>query len=123
MDGLAVVDLHRRAQELRSRPDWRHGSAMSDTVVREGPLRVQLSTLRRGARLGANTADGPIAIMVVEGTAVIDRGGLAGRLKPGEIAVLTADGPWALVAELDSVLVLSVFAQPPEPADTGTNGS
>lgn len=117
---FAIVDLHRRAVRLRAGSDWRGGERASSLLVHDAGVRVELTSLRRGAAFQPTQPGGAVLLSVVEGAALVERQAETVRIDPGQLAYFGAGTVWRARAALDSALLLSV--EWPSDAATGPEG-
>lgn len=78
------------------------------TLVKEGPLRITLVALRRGAALAEHQVTGPVAIQVLSGRLRLDTRGGTITLAAGELAALDAGVAHAAEALDDALLFITV---------------
>src|SRR3954469_13477555 len=106
---LMAFDLAAEVATLRAEPAYRDNGRTSKTLARSGPLRLVLTAVRAGTEIGAERADGPVAIEVLEGRVAADsRGdGRADGLGAGSVAWFRGDQAWHLRAVDDGALLLS----------------
>jgi hypothetical protein len=108
-DVVALLDLPRWTEHLHALPSWRDGDRASSMLLRQPPVRVLLSALRRDAELGSDTAQETLMLLVLSGAASIEWRGEVARIGQGELAVVPAGGGWRVTSEADETLVLSTF--------------
>lgn len=117
--GMAF-DLAAELEVLRNEPGYTDFGRSSRTLARSGPLRLVLTAVRAGTDLGAQVAEGPLAIHVLEGNITSRRDGTDTSLAAGTVAWLSAGGAWSVRALRDAALLLSVAGDdggvPGEPA-------
>lgn len=106
---------------LRDEPGYADFGRSSKTLARSGPLRVVLTAARSGVRVGAETAEGPLAIQVLEGRVTGGRAGEAadagGTIGAGGLAWFGAGGPWGVRVDEDAALLLTVAGDDHEAID------
>jgi quercetin dioxygenase-like cupin family protein len=78
------------------------------TLVKEGPLRITLVVLRRGAALEEHQVTGPVSIHVLSGRLRVDMRGGTITLAAGELAALDAGVAHAAEALNDAALLITV---------------
>jgi hypothetical protein len=108
-DVVALLDLPRWTEHLHALPTWREGDRASSMLLRQPPVRVLLSALRRDAELGSEGAQETLMLLVLSGAASIEWRGEVARIGQGELAVVPAGGGWRVASEADETLVLSTF--------------
>lgn len=108
-DVVALLDLPRWTEHLHALPTWREGDRASSMLLRQPPVRVLLSALRRDAELGSDTAQETLMLLVLSGAASLEWRGEVTRIGEGELAVVPAGGGWRVTSEADETLVLSTF--------------
>lgn len=108
-DVVALLDLPRWTEHLHALPSWRDGDRASSMLLRQPPVRVLLSALRRDAELGSDNAQETLMLLVLSGAASIEWRGEVARIGQGELAVVPAGGGWRVASEADETLVLSTF--------------
>lgn len=81
------------------------------TLVKEGPLRITLVVLRRGAALEEHQVAGPFSMHVLSGRLRVDTPSGTITLAAGDLAALDADVAHAAEA-LDDAAVLITVAMP-----------
>lgn len=108
-DVVALLDLPRWTEHLHALPSWRDGDRASSMLLRQPPVRVLLSALRRDAELGSESAQETLMLLVLSGAASIEWRGEVARIGQGELAVVPAGGGWRVTSEADETLVLSTF--------------
>lgn len=84
------------------------GGRAAKTLVKEGPLRITLVTLRRGAALEEHQVTGPLSIQVLRGALRLDTRGGAVTLGADELAALDAGVAHAAEALDDTALLITV---------------
>ena len=122
MERLMVFGLAEELQRLRSESQWTEGDRNSMTLAKEVDFRALLSVLRDGATIDEQDGDARVSLQVIEGRARLHLGGsgqAAGaeeaELEAGDLAVVDAGHPWALQAE-GNCAVLLTLAWPREKA-------
>lgn len=88
------------------------------TLVKDGPLRVNMVALGAGESLAEHHAPGPITIQVLEGTVRFTAGGSDHDLHVGELLALGAGTPHAVTSEEGGVFLLTLalpWSASPEP--------
>ena len=103
-----TFDLAAELGALRVEPGYTDFGRSSRTLARSGPLRMVLTAVRAGTDLGAQVAEGPLAIHVLEGEITSRRDGTEDSLAAGTVAWFSAGGAWSVRAERDAALLLSV---------------
>jgi quercetin dioxygenase-like cupin family protein len=100
---------------LAGEPQWNDGDRNSIVLAKDARFRMLLSVLRSGSRIGDENGDATLSVHLITGAATVRRGRDEVMLAPGEIAVLEAGSSWALEAEEESA-VLMTLAWPEERA-------
>ncbi|CAN5657311.1 hypothetical protein BH23GEM11_BH23GEM11_18000 [soil metagenome] len=78
------------------------------TLVKDGPLRVNLVALGPGETLAEHHAPGPISVQVLEGSIRFTTGGAHHDLHAGELLALGADTPHSVTSEGGGVFLLTL---------------
>ena len=115
---IGIRTVVQRSQPM-PRPDGRVVFSSSDVnPVPVGPYVESLSavTLAPGIRYQVADVTGPETIIVMAGEAVVDTGGKAMRLGPGQAILSQAQSPLALANPGQDTLKLLDFAVRPRPA-------
>jgi hypothetical protein len=103
---LLAFDLGSELEALRAEPEYHDYGRSSKTLARSGPLRLVLTAVRAGTELGAERADGPVAVEVLEGRIATGPGDDA--VSAGSVAWFGGEGSWHLRVDDDGALLLSV---------------
>ena len=88
----------------------RHGRS-ARTLVKQGPLRLTLMELAKGASLPTHSAEGPISIHVLRGRVLFTAAERSYPLAPGDVLVLAAGVEHAAQSESGALFLLSVVHQ------------
>jgi len=78
------------------------------TLVKDGPLRVNMVSLGPGESLAEHHAPGPITVQVLEGAIRFTTGGTHHDLHTGELLALGAETPHAVTSEEGGVFLLTI---------------
>jgi quercetin dioxygenase-like cupin family protein len=78
------------------------------TLVKDGPLRVNMVSLGPGEALAEHHAPGPIAVQVLEGAIRFTAGGTHHDLRAGDLLALGAGTPHAVTSEAGGVFLLTL---------------
>jgi len=105
---LLKFDVASEVEQLRAQVTPSGTERAAKTLVREGPIRVTLIVLRRGAAMEKHHVAGPVTIQVLHGTFRLSTGQGDADVRAGELAVLDAETPHAAQALEDCVLLLTV---------------
>ena len=97
--------LRERASEAKSR-------RAAKTLVKDGPLRVTLIALAKGAALSPHQVDGVVSIQVLRGRARLSFEGTLKDLSAGGLLVLDQEVTHAAEALADCSLLVTVAMQP-----------
>jgi quercetin dioxygenase-like cupin family protein len=114
-DPLMRFDLSAEIDRLTSEHKWNDDGKNSIVLAKDARLRVLLTVLRSGARVGDDDADGPITVQVLGGRVTAEHEGRSETLGDGELATIEAGGAWSVEAADDSAILLTI-AWPPEKA-------
>lgn len=106
--GLSVHRIQAEVERLSREPEWSEGDRDSLTLAKAPDVRLVLSVLRPGARLGDEEAHGSLAVQALAGAIVVGRGEERVELKAGELAVLQAGATWSIEAREQSALLLTM---------------
>jgi hypothetical protein len=106
---VTVIDPRAAAATLRGEPAWRSEDRASVTLLHDETIRVVLTSLHRGAVLGADVSDDWASIDVVDGAASVARGDATAEVGPGQRVVLSPGDSWSLEARDEPTLVLASF--------------
>jgi quercetin dioxygenase-like cupin family protein len=87
------------------------------TLVKDGPLRVNLVALGAGEALAEHHAPGPITVQVLEGAIRFTAGGTHHDLHAGELLALGARTPHAVTSEEGGVFLLTIALPWSDPPD------
>lgn len=93
----------------------RHGRN-ARTLVKEGPLRVTLVTLRAGGNIAAHRAGGPITAQVLKGDIHFRVNGREHRLAAGDLLVVNAGVEHEVGSDAGGTFLLTVVQ--PGPTDS-----
>jgi quercetin dioxygenase-like cupin family protein len=78
------------------------------TLVKEGPLRLTLVALRRGARMARHHVDGQASIHVLRGRLTIQADGGESTLSSGDLIVLNRGVEHAVEAKSDCAFLITM---------------
>jgi quercetin dioxygenase-like cupin family protein len=106
--GLSVHRIREEVERLSREPEWSEGDRDSLTLAKAPDVRLVLSVLRPGARLGDEEAHGSLAVQALAGAIVVSRGEERVELKAGELAVLQEGATWSIEARQQSALLLTM---------------
>jgi quercetin dioxygenase-like cupin family protein len=106
--GGGVFDLADAMEELKKEPQWEDGDRNAVTLVHEGSLRVVLTGLRPGARIGDDDTNGRQTLHVLSGEVEITHDAGTSVVGAGYLATLGKGTPWAAVARGESFLLLTI---------------
>lgn len=93
---------------LRERASTASSGRAAKTLVKEGPLRVTLIALRRGAALGAHQVEGVVSVQVLRGRARVSAGGTLVDLPSSGLLVLDQEVAHTAEALADCALLVTV---------------
>lgn len=105
---LMTFDLAPEIEQLRAEPSWASFGRSSKTLAKASGFRVVLSVVRAGVELGDQDARAPLAVQVLQGSVSAGRGGERALISTGGLAWLSEGAGWAVKAEEDAALLLSV---------------
>lgn len=83
---------------------------LGHTLVKEGPLRVTLVTLGPQGSINPHTADGAVAIQVLEGSISLDIAGTTKKLETGDLVTLAPGIQHAVASATGSTFLLTLTA-------------
>lgn len=106
--GLSIHRIQDELERLSHEPEWSEGDRDSLTLAKEPDVRLLLSVLRPGARIGDEEAHGSLAVQTLAGAVVVGRGEERVELKAGELAVLQGGATWSVEAQEQSALLLTM---------------
>lgn len=86
------------------------------TLVKDGPLRLSVVTMRQGVKLDEHFAPGPSTVHVFRGRFRLSAGPGPVELGPGEIVAMDAEERHSVEALEDGALLLTVTIPPGERA-------
>lgn len=78
------------------------------TLVKDGPLRVNMVSLGPGEELAEHHAPGPITVQVLHGAIRFTAGGAHHDLHAGDLLALGAETPHAVHSEEGGVFLLTI---------------
>ncbi|TVP42405.1 MAG: cupin domain-containing protein [Gemmatimonadales bacterium] len=78
------------------------------TLVKDGPLRVNMVSLGPGEALAEHHAPGPITVQVLDGAIRFTTGGSHHDLQTGELLALGAETPHSVTSEEGGVFLLTI---------------
>jgi quercetin dioxygenase-like cupin family protein len=110
----ADLTIHSLQAELdRLADEAAAGGADRDsvTLAKEPDLRVVLSLVAEGARMGEDQAHGSISIQVLTGSVAVERDASRLELGAGDLATLARGAAWS-VEGIEESAVLMTFAWP-----------
>ena len=117
------LQFHLRSEQARitgSERQEAHGRS-GRTLIRDGPLRVNLVSLGPGEAMAEHHAPGPITVQVLEGKIRFTAGGTHHDVHVGELLALGAGTPHAVMSEEGGVFLLTLALPgsplPEEPAE------
>jgi hypothetical protein len=116
-DELAILDVPRWAEQLRSMSGGPTDDRASTLLLREPPVRVLLTALRTGSELASERADETLLVNVLSGAVRIEWHGEEARLAEKELAIIPAGGGWRITSEAAESILLSTFWGTPGTAD------
>jgi quercetin dioxygenase-like cupin family protein len=96
---------------LRERASKAKSGRAAKTLVKEGPLRVTLIALGKGARLSPHQVEGVVSIHVLRGRARVSAEGATVELSPGGLVVLGQEVVHTAEAATHCALLVSVALQ------------
>jgi quercetin dioxygenase-like cupin family protein len=100
-------------ERLSAEPEWSEGDRDSLTLAKASDVRLVLSVLRPGARIGDEEARGSLAVQTLAGAILVGRGDERVELRAGQLAVLQEGATWWVEAQEQSALLL-MMAWPEE---------
>jgi quercetin dioxygenase-like cupin family protein len=106
--GLSVHRILDEVERLSAEPEWSEGDRDSLTLAKAPDVRLLLSVLRAGARIGDEEAHGSLAVQTLAGAIVVGRDDERVELRAGELAVLQEGAIWWIEAQEQSALLLTM---------------
>ena len=106
--GLSVHRVLDQVERLSAEPEWSEGDRDSLTLAKAPDVRLVLSVLRAGARIGDEEAHGSLAVQTLAGAIRVGRGDEHVELRAGELAVLQGGATWWIEAQEQSALLLTM---------------
>lgn len=106
--GPVVIDVAEEARTLFDEPEWADRDRNSRTIATTPRMRVTLTALRSGARMGSNATDDTMTVQVLRGSVSLTGGRAPAELVTGELATLEQPAGWELSATDDALLLLTV---------------
>jgi hypothetical protein len=83
-------------------------------------LRLVLTRAAAGAEFGADDVDGALALVVLEGTLTVRRGGATEQASVNQVVVIDRGDPWRALPETEvAVLLAMAWPDDREPAFAG----
>lgn len=113
---LMQFDLAAEIDRLTAEREWGDGDRNSIVLAKDSRLRVLLSVMRAGARIGDDDAEAAITVQVLGGRVVLRRDAHAIELGDGHLGTIESGGSWTVEAREDSAVLLTL-AWPPERAE------
>ena len=114
-DPLMQFDLAAEIDRLTTESEWDDGDRNSIVLAKDSRLRVLLSVIRAGARIGDDDAEAAITVQVLGGRVTLRRDVHAIDLADGHLGTIESGGSWTVEAVEDSAVLLTI-AWPPERA-------
>jgi quercetin dioxygenase-like cupin family protein len=109
-------DLPAELEQLQAEPTWEVSDRNAITLVKEGDLRLTLTRLKRGARMGEHRTDGFSCLQVLEGSIRVVVDGDANELGVGEVIVMGQGVPHEVTALEDAAFLLTIALPGAAPA-------
>lgn len=107
-EGLSVHRILGEVERLSAEREWSEGDRDSLTLAKAPDVRLLLTVLRAGARIGDEEAHGSLAVQTLAGAIVVGRGDQHAELRAGELAVLQGGATWWIEAQQESALLLTM---------------
>jgi quercetin dioxygenase-like cupin family protein len=118
IDGPSLAfDVPALLTQLKRERAWRTGSRNGLTLLKTDGLRVVLVAMHAGTTIPAHSADGAIAVEVVEGELTCTAGTEQVALGEGQLFTLQAGIPHGLHATDDCSYLLTIAGSTPHPAE------
>ena len=114
-DPLMQFDLAAEIDRLTTESEWGDGDRNSIVLAKDSRLRVLLSVIRAGARIGDDDAEAAITVQVLGGRVTLRRDVHAIDLADGHLGTIESGGSRTVEAVEDSAVLLTI-AWPPERA-------
>lgn len=111
-DPLMKFDLGREIDRLTGERKWADDGKNSILLAKDARLRVLLTVMRAGERVGDDDAEGPMTIQVLVGRVFARHQTGAVDLGNGELATIAAGGSWSVEAAADSAVLLTITWPP-----------
>lgn len=105
---FTFVDIPAFIQQIKHEDTWKNGDRNSITIFKTDDLRVVLIALHPGAELKTHTAPGIITVQAIEGKITFSTGGQMEELSAGNMVILQAGIPHAVMALEESVFLLTM---------------
>ena len=106
--GLSVHRILDEVERLSAEPEWSEGDRDSLTLAKTPDMRLLLSVLRPGARIGDEEAHGSLAVQILAGAVLVGRDDERVELGAGQLAVLQEGSTWWVEAVAQSALLLTM---------------
>lgn len=106
---LVSVGIEEEAQNLRREKTWQSGDRNAVTLVKTPRMRVVLMALRNGASLREHHVEGPITVLVMEGSINFIVGQETCHLHRNGFVSLEGTIPHDVEALEDSVVLLTIM--------------
>jgi quercetin dioxygenase-like cupin family protein len=102
-----VVNVADQASSLMAEPEWQRGDRNSITVATTDRIRVTLTALHPGARIGSEETDHTIVVQTLRGQVQLAVDGMEIALGPGQLTTIEDPGPWHIVADTEALLLVT----------------
>lgn len=109
-------NLTTELERLHSAPTWQRGDRNAITLVKEGDLRMTLTTLKTGARLDRHQVDGSSGLQMLAGRVRVVANGEPHELTAGDVFVMSRAVPHDLEV-IEEATFLLTLAMPRAPID------
>lgn len=110
-DDLLQFDLEEERLRVVASDALTRTGRSARMLVKDGPLRVTLIALGPGGRIAEHRADGPITILPVHGTLLVEALGQRRSLVTGDVVALGAGVEHAVESDKGAAFLLTVAAQ------------
>ena len=101
-----------QAVNIQDLVDYEEGRVVSRTLAAKPHVNITLFAFDRGEEISAHTSPGDAMVQVLDGTALIDINGEKITATAGQVVVMPANVPHAVMADTRFKMLLTVVKQP-----------
>lgn len=101
-----------QAVNIQELVDYEEGRVVSRTLAAKPHVNITLFAFDRGEEISAHTSPGDAMVQVLDGTALIDINGEKITATAGQVVVMPANVPHAVMADTRFKMLLTVVKQP-----------